>query len=96
MQDFGWKHWEKENIWKTYTQWEDKIKMNIKEKGYGGLDLSGIDRGKWRVCENDDKTSVFKNVRNFLISCVTIPFTKTVIHGISQQLRLDSVGWACG
>jgi len=96
MRGFGRKHRQKENIWKTYAQREEKIQMNIKEKGYGGLDLSGIDRGKWWVCENDDKTSVFKNVRNFLTICLTIPFSTTVIHGISQQLRLDSVGWACG
>jgi len=31
---------------KTYAQWGDKIKMNIKEKGYGGLNLSGTERGK--------------------------------------------------
>jgi hypothetical protein len=46
MRGFGRKHRQKENIWKTYAQREDKIQMNIKEKGYGGLDLSGIDRGK--------------------------------------------------
>ena len=67
MQGFVWKHWQKENIWKNYAQLEDKIKINIKEKGYGGLDLSGTDWGQWWVCAND-KSLEFTNVRNFLTS----------------------------
>jgi hypothetical protein len=52
-------------------RWEDNIKMNLQEVGYGGMDWIDMaqDRDGWRALVNAVmKLRVPKNVGNFLTS----------------------------
>jgi hypothetical protein len=43
IQGFGGETWGKETIWKTSKRWDDIIKMNLQELGWGGY---GFDRSR--------------------------------------------------
>jgi hypothetical protein len=38
----------------VFTRWEDNIRMDLREIGWGGMDWIGLaqDRGKWRALVN--------------------------------------------
>jgi hypothetical protein len=40
--------------WQSRHRWEDNIKMDLKEVGWGGMDWIdlALDRGRWRVLLN--------------------------------------------
>ena len=41
----------KETTWETRRRWEDNIKMDLQEVGYGGMDWIELarDRDRWRA-----------------------------------------------
>ena len=45
---------ERETTWKTYARWEDNIKMDLKELGWGGMNwvALALGRDRWRALVN--------------------------------------------
>ena len=68
-------------------RWEDNIKMDLQEVGWGGtgwIDLTQ-DRDRWRVLVNAVMNlRIPYNVGNFLTSSESVSFSvKTLLHGVS-------------
>jgi len=47
--------------WKTRNRWEDNIKMDLHEVGFGGMDWIDLaqNRGRWRELVNAVKNLLF-------------------------------------
>ena len=45
---------ERETTWKTRLRWEDNIKTDLKEVGWGGMDWIDLapDKNRWRALVN--------------------------------------------
>jgi hypothetical protein len=59
-------------------RWEDNIKMDLREVGWGGMDRINLaqDRDRWRA---------LVNAGNFLSSSGCFSFTRrTLLHGLSK------------
>jgi hypothetical protein len=54
IQHFGWESWRKETTGKTRCRWEDNIKVDLGEIGFGVVDwIHGAqDRDRWRALVN--------------------------------------------
>jgi hypothetical protein len=69
-------------------KWEDNIKMDIQEVGYGGIDWIDLtlDRDRWRAIVNAVMNLRDpQNVVNFLTSCKPVSFSRrTLLHGVSK------------
>jgi hypothetical protein len=69
-------------------RWEDNIKMDLQEVGWGGMDWIELaqDRDMWRALVSVVMNlRVPQNVGNFLTSCKPVSFSRmTVLYGISK------------
>ena len=69
-------------------RWEDNIKMDLQEVGYGGVDWIELaqDRDRWRALVNAVmKFRVPYNAGNFLTSLTPVGFSsRTLLHGVSK------------
>jgi hypothetical protein len=64
---------------KTRRRWEDNIKMDHREIGYGGMDLTDLaqDREQYRALVNTVMNlRVPENARKFLSNCATGGFSR--------------------
>jgi hypothetical protein len=54
VQGFGRETWRKETTWKTRRKWEDNMRMDIPEVGWGAVDWFGMaqDTDRWRAVVN--------------------------------------------
>jgi len=54
IQGFGGETWRKETIGRPRSRWEDNIKMDLQEVGFGGMDWIELaqDRDRWRAFVN--------------------------------------------
>ena len=54
IQGFGGATWWKEATWRPRRRWEDDIKMDLQELGWGGMDWVDLaqDRDRWRAVVN--------------------------------------------
>jgi hypothetical protein len=68
-------------------RWEDNIKMDLREMGWGGMDWIDLaqDRDQWRALVNTVMNLwVPLNVGKFLSGCATCGFSRrTQLHGVS-------------
>ena len=69
-------------------RWEDNIKMDLQEVGYGGVDWIELaqDRDRWRALVNAVmKFRVPYNAGNVLTSLTPVGFSsRTLLHGVSK------------
>jgi hypothetical protein len=67
--------------------WEDNIKMDVREIGWGGIDWIDLarDRDQWRALVNTViNLRVPYNVGKFLSGCTTGGFSRRArLHGVS-------------
>jgi hypothetical protein len=67
--------------------WEDNIKMDLREIGWGGIDWTDLsqDRDKWRALVNTTINLWFpQNSGKFLNGCTTGSFSRRAqLHGVS-------------
>jgi hypothetical protein len=67
-------------------RWEDNIKMDLQEVGYGSKDWIELaqDRDKWQALVNAVMNRrVPQNAGNFLTSCKPVS-SRTVLQGVSK------------
>jgi hypothetical protein len=68
-------------------RWEDNIRMDLREIGWGGINWIDLaqDRGQWRALVNTVMNlRVLYNVRNLLGGCATGGFSRRAqLHGVS-------------
>ena len=88
IQGFGEKTWEKETTWKTQSQMEDNIKINLQEVGYGSMEWIELarDRDRWRALVTAVMNLLVPwNVGNFLTSREPVSFSRrNLLHGVSE------------
>jgi len=69
-------------------RWEDNIKIDIMEVGYGGMDWTELtpDRDRWRTLVSGGMNlRVPLNAGNFLTSCKPVRFSRRTLHrGVSK------------
>jgi hypothetical protein len=74
-------------------RWEDNIKVDLREIGWGGMDWIDLaqDREQWRALVNTImNVRVPKNVGKFLSSCATGGFSRRAqLHGVSYLVGLS-------
>jgi hypothetical protein len=81
----------KRPLGRNRRRWEDNIKMDLREIGWGGMDWIDLaqDRDQWRDLRNTVMNlGVPYNVAKFLSGCTT--------GGVSRRTRLHGVGWLVG
>jgi hypothetical protein len=84
---FGWKSEGKRLLGKRRRRWEDNIKMDLRDIGFGGVDWTHLarDRFRWWALVNTVMTFDFHKRRG--ISCPvgrTISFSRrTLLHGVN-------------
>jgi hypothetical protein len=67
---------------KKYKWWENNIKMDLRERGWGGMDW--IDLAQEGPCEHGNETSGSINVGKLLSGCATGGFSKRAqLHEVS-------------
>jgi hypothetical protein len=73
---------------RTRRRWEDTIKMDLQEVGWGGMDWTDLaqDKDRWQAIVNVVMNlQVPHNVGNFLTSYKPVSFSRrTVLHGVSE------------
>jgi hypothetical protein len=80
---------------------EVNIKMDLRERGWGGKDLIDLaqDRDRWRALVNTVmNVRVPQNVGKFLSNCTTGGFsTRAQLHGgVSAVVQRLATNWPCG
>jgi hypothetical protein len=65
-------------------RWENNIKMDLQEEGYGGMDWIELD--SWRALVNyGNEPSGALNAGNFVTSYNLVSFSRrTLLHGVSK------------
>jgi hypothetical protein len=74
----------KSPLGRTRCKWEDNIKMDLQEIGWGNFNLTQ-DRNRWQALVNATRNlRVPQNAGNFLTSLVPVSFTgRTLLRGVS-------------
>jgi hypothetical protein len=78
----------KRPLGRARRRWEDNIRMDLQEVGYGCEDWIGMaqDRDRWRALVSAVRNlGVPKNAENFLTSCKRVSFSRRYLfHGVSK------------
>jgi hypothetical protein len=89
---------EKKPLGKPRRRWVDDIKMDIRERGWGGMDWIHLaqDRDQWRVLVNTVMNLRFpKKFDKFLSSCTTDGFSRRAhLHEVSFYYVTSSGHWS--
>jgi hypothetical protein len=87
IENFGEKLERKRPLGRLKHKWQDDIKMDLREIGWGGMDWTDLVHGRdqWRALVNTIMNlRVPQNVGKFLSSCTTGGFSRRAqLHGVS-------------
>jgi hypothetical protein len=78
----------RKSLGRPRRRWEDNIKTDLREVGWGCVDWIGLaqDRDRWRALVSAVMNLwVPQNAGNFLTSCKPVSFSRrTLLHGVSK------------